>query len=69
MKKLSVNIPALLLLMALSTGSFAQEKKVIIKGTIIGDTRGYNRIDMYTQSGPVRFYDSCQQYFFSRSTF
>jgi thiol-disulfide isomerase/thioredoxin len=56
MKKLSVNIPALLLLMALSTGSFAQEKKVIIKGTVIGDTRGYNRIDMYTRN-PDR-YDS-----------
>lgn len=44
----------LLLFTALSTGVYAQQKNVIIKGTVIGDTKGHNRIDMYSRN-PDRY--------------
>ncbi|WP_160717135.1 TlpA family protein disulfide reductase [Chitinophaga solisilvae] len=38
-----------LLLAGLYTGSHAQQQEVVIKGTVIGDTRGYNRMDLYSR--------------------
>ncbi|RBL90561.1 TlpA family protein disulfide reductase [Chitinophaga flava] len=54
--KLSTSTRIILLLTGLYTSSYAQQKTVIIKGTVVGDTKGYNRIDMYSRN-PDR-YDS-----------
>ncbi|MBC9910110.1 TlpA family protein disulfide reductase [Chitinophaga varians] len=56
MKKITTSARILLLFTALSTGAYAQQKTVVIKGTVVGDTRGYDRIDMYSRN-PDR-YDS-----------
>nr|WP_295870733.1 TlpA disulfide reductase family protein [uncultured Chitinophaga sp.] len=56
MKKITTSARILLLFTALSTGAYAQQKTVVIKGTVVGDTRGYNRMDMYSRN-PDR-YDS-----------